>query len=103
MSHLNIADIRQVIFVLVSYFLIDFIFNLVDLRTSTPRVPNFDSRTQPFRSHTQMGLNTDVALQHFSAKHSGLYLYVGRILRPIWNIRCIKQEMVNNKSQVSVC
>lgn len=86
----------------VSRFLIDFLFNSVDLRTSTPRVPTFDSRTQAFRSHAQMGLNTDVTLPHFSAKHSGLYLYVGRILRPIWSMRCIKQEIVNNKSQVSV-
>lgn len=49
----------------------------------------------------QMGLTTDISLQHFSAKHSGLYLYVGRILRPIWNIRCIKQETISNRSVVS--
>ncbi|XP_020280588.1 nuclear pore complex protein Nup155 [Pseudomyrmex gracilis] len=72
-----------------------------DLRTSTPRVPPFDSRTQVFRPSAQMGLSTDIALQHFSAKHSGLYLYVGRILRPIWNIRCIKQETINNKCVIS--
>lgn len=48
-----------------------------------------------------MGLSTDISLQHFSAKHSGLYLYVGRILRPIWNVRCIKQEMISNKNVVS--
>ncbi|KAL0121289.1 hypothetical protein PUN28_008744 [Cardiocondyla obscurior] len=71
-----------------------------DLRSSTPRVPNFDSRTQVFRSSAQMGLNTDIGLQHFSAKHSGLYLYVGRILRPIWNVRCIKQETINNKNVI---
>jgi len=47
------------------------------------------------------GLTTDIGLQHFSAKHSGLYLYVGRILRPIWNVRCIKQETIGNKSVVS--
>lgn len=75
-------------------------FNLVDLRTSTPRVSSFDSRGVVFRSPVQMGLSTDVALQHFSAKHSGLYLYVGRILRPIWNIRCIKQETISNKNVV---
>ncbi|XP_029678395.1 nuclear pore complex protein Nup155 isoform X1 [Formica exsecta] len=76
--------------------------NPADLRTSTPRVPPFDSRAQAFRSPAQMGLGTtDIALQHFSAKHSGLYLYVGRILRPIWNIRCIKQEMINNKNVIS--
>lgn len=76
-------------------------FNIADLRTSTPRVPSFDSRAQAFRSPTQMGLSTDIGLQHFSAKHSGLYLYVGRILRPIWNVRCIKQETISNKNVVS--
>lgn len=75
--------------------------NIADLRTSTPRVPSFDSRAQSFRPPTQMGLSTDIGLQHFSAKHSGLYLYVGRILRPIWNVRCIKQETISNKSVVS--
>lgn len=66
-------------------------------------MPPFDSRAQAFRSPAQMGLGTtDIALQHFSAKHSGLYLYVGRILRPIWNIRCIKQEILNNKNVVSI-
>lgn len=24
---------------------------------------------------------------HFSAKHDGLYLYLGRILRPLWSLR----------------
>ncbi|XP_018403107.1 PREDICTED: nuclear pore complex protein Nup155 [Cyphomyrmex costatus] len=75
--------------------------NPADLRTSTPRMPTFDSRVQSFRSPTQMGLTTDISLQHFSAKHSGLYLYVGRILRPIWNVRCIKQETISNKSVIS--
>lgn len=65
-------------------------------------MPSFDSRTQNFRSHAQVGISTDIALQQFSAKHSGLYLYIGRILRPIWNVRCIKQETVNNKNQVKV-
>jgi len=65
-------------------------------------MPSFDSRVQSFRSPTQIGgLTTDIGLQHFSAKHSGLYLYVGRILRPIWNVRCIKQETIGNKSVVS--
>lgn len=72
-----------------------------DIRTSTPRVQIFDTRPQVFRQHPQMGLNSDATLQQFSAKHGGLYLYVGRILRPIWNMRCIKQENVNNKTQVN--
>ncbi|XP_011350490.1 nuclear pore complex protein Nup155 isoform X3 [Ooceraea biroi] len=73
----------------------------IDIRTSTPRVQPFDARAQAFRSSAQMGLGTDLALQHFSAKHNGLYLYVGRILRPIWNVRCIKQEIISNKSVIS--
>ena len=72
---------------------------LGDMRTSTPRVPNYDLRLQGFRPHVPVGHNTD--LQQFSAKHNGLYLYVGRILRPIWNMRCIKQEIINNKTQVT--
>ena len=72
-----------------------------DMRTSTPRVPNYDMRFQVFRPYAPVGLNTDIPLQQFSAKHNGLYLYVGRILRPLWNMRCIKQETVNNKIQIS--
>ncbi|KAG9437559.1 nuclear pore complex protein [Apis mellifera carnica] len=72
-----------------------------DICTSTPRVPNYDLRLQAFRPHAPVGLNTDISLQQFSAKHNGLYLYVGRILRPIWNMRCIKQEIINNKTQIS--
>ncbi|XP_071869599.1 nuclear pore complex protein Nup154 [Bombus fervidus] len=75
--------------------------NTGDMRTSTPRVPNYDLRLQGFRPHAPVGLNTDISLQQFSAKHNGLYLYVGRILRPIWNMRCIKQEVINNKTQIS--
>ncbi|KAK1121340.1 hypothetical protein K0M31_010636 [Melipona bicolor] len=71
-----------------------------DMRTSTPRVPNYDLRLQGFRPHVPVGHSTD-SLQQFSAKHNGLYLYVGRILRPIWNMRCIKQEVINNKTQIS--
>lgn len=80
--------------------LIKRMYFLVDIRTSTPRVPNYDMRYQGFRPHAPVGLNTDIPLQQFSAKHNGLYLYVGRILRPIWSMRCIKQETVNNKIQV---
>ncbi|XP_008546864.1 nuclear pore complex protein Nup155 [Microplitis demolitor] len=53
--------------------------------SSTPRVGNFDIRHQ-----------------EFSAKHEGLYLYIGRILRPIWSIRCIKIDTSNcNKTQIT--
>ncbi|XP_046432876.1 nuclear pore complex protein Nup155 [Neodiprion virginianus] len=71
-----------------------------DLRTSTPRAQGFDARSPIHRLHSQMRTNPDKALQQFSGKHGGLYLYVGRILRPIWNVRCIKLETVNNKVQI---
>ncbi|XP_001605127.2 nuclear pore complex protein Nup155 isoform X2 [Nasonia vitripennis] len=76
-----------------------------DLRTSTPRMPGMDMRSHLLRTPMQQlpqqsGPNADTALQQFSAKHGGLYLYIGRILRPIWNLRCIKQESVNGKCQI---
>lgn len=73
-------------------------FPNTDLRTSTPRMQGLESRSI-FRSQ-QMGISTDLTLQQFSGKHGGLYLYVGRLLRPFWNLRCIKQETANNKCQV---
>ena len=75
--------------------------NTGDLRTSTPRMQGLDSRSPMFRSQ-QVGAFTDLALQQFSGKHGGLYFYVGRLLRPIWNLRCIKQETINNKCQVRI-
>lgn len=33
----------------------------------------------------------------FSPKHNGLYLYVGRILRPIWNLRCVEKMTLDAK------
>ncbi|CAB0037630.1 unnamed protein product [Trichogramma brassicae] len=65
-----------------------------DIRTSTPRLPYFDNRSQMMRTpqNPQNGGAEATGLQQFSAKHGGLYLYIGRILRPIWNLRCIKQD-----------
>ncbi|XP_014228329.1 nuclear pore complex protein Nup154 [Trichogramma pretiosum] len=65
-----------------------------DIRTSTPRLPYFDNRSQMMRTpqNPQNGGGEATGLQQFSAKHGGLYLYIGRILRPIWNLRCIKQD-----------
>ncbi|XP_014205239.1 nuclear pore complex protein Nup155 [Copidosoma floridanum] len=83
-----------------------------DMRaTSTPRVSCFDNRTQLFQRTPQQqpqqqqqtfpqqsGPSAD--LQQFSSKHGGLYLYIGRILRPVWSLRCIKQEQVDGKSHL---
>jgi nuclear pore complex protein Nup155 len=37
----------------------------------------------------------------FSSKHNGLYLYLGRILRLIWNKRCIEKVCVDGKNIVN--
>lgn len=46
----------------------------------------------------------------FSAKHNGLYIYVGRILSPIWNLKCVSKsqapenkEFVSNFSDYNAC
>ncbi|XP_041675233.1 LOW QUALITY PROTEIN: nuclear pore complex protein Nup154 [Drosophila eugracilis] len=35
----------------------------------------------------------------FSAKHDGLYLYVSRMLRSIWQMRCVNEQFGSNLSQ----
>lgn len=37
----------------------------------------------------------------FSPKHEGLYIYVGRILRPVWQMKCVTKSTVDNKDFVS--
>lgn len=38
----------------------------------------------------------------YSAKHNGLYIYVGRILSPIWNLKCVTKSVApDNKELVS--
>ncbi|KAB0800462.1 hypothetical protein PPYR_06202 [Photinus pyralis] len=36
----------------------------------------------------------------YSSKHNGLYLYLGRILRPIWNLHCVDKLGISQKEQV---
>ncbi|XP_044758799.1 nuclear pore complex protein Nup155 [Coccinella septempunctata] len=38
----------------------------------------------------------------FSSKHNGLYLYFGRILRPVWSRNCVRQVVLDPKSKVFV-
>lgn len=46
-----------------------------------PRSPNFEINS-PFV---------------YSAKHTGLYLYLGRLLRPIWNLNCVQKITTDSK------
>ncbi|XP_045519163.1 nuclear pore complex protein Nup154 [Pieris brassicae] len=35
----------------------------------------------------------------YSAKHNGLYIYVGRILCPIWNLKCVTKSLTPDKKE----
>ncbi|XP_028161974.1 nuclear pore complex protein Nup154 [Ostrinia furnacalis] len=38
----------------------------------------------------------------YSAKHNGLYIYIGRILAPIWNLKCVSKSLTpDNKEFMS--
>lgn len=67
---------------------------------STPYARPASSVQQSLMQQTQFpGNNTfpqsqqmDLFNLKYSAKHGGLYLHVSRILRPIWNRKCINAE-----------
>lgn len=84
--------------------------------------PGFVSTPMPAQRQTQMSpsqtLNTtghvtgqgmfqqpqyqDSLQMAFSAKHDGLYLYVGRILRDLWCTPCCRKFTQDNKTYVSI-
>lgn len=33
----------------------------------------------------------------YSPKHDGLYLYLARILRPVWNLHCVEKFTTDSK------
>ncbi|CAH2259179.1 jg9998 [Pararge aegeria aegeria] len=62
----------------------------------------------PFSQSSFMGNATQQTRDNFpiqaeySAKHNGLYIYVGRILCPIWNLKCVTKSMTpDNKEFMS--
>lgn len=36
----------------------------------------------------------------YSSKHNGLYLFVSRLLRPLWNIKAVNMEITDGKAYV---
>ncbi|XP_026329328.1 nuclear pore complex protein Nup154 [Hyposmocoma kahamanoa] len=52
-------------------------------------------------THQQRDLNFSAQLE-YSPKHNGLYIYVGRILAPIWNLRCVATSMTPDKKEFMV-
>lgn len=42
----------------------------------------------------------DLSTIIYSAKHDGIHIYVARLLRPIWKIRCVDENLNSNLSHV---
>jgi len=38
----------------------------------------------------------------YSHRHNGLYLYVGRLVRPVWNLRIVTRSTVDKVQFVSI-
>lgn len=36
----------------------------------------------------------------YSSKHNGLYLFLSRLLRPLWNIKAVNTETTDGKTYV---
>ncbi|KAF5276078.1 hypothetical protein FQA39_LY00874 [Lamprigera yunnana] len=79
---------------------------------TTPFVPNIMST--PILPHLQMQQQSSTTIQPdpsnatfrnfssfaYSSKHNGLYLYMSRILRPLWNMYCVEKMDVNDKQKL---
>ncbi|XP_073824814.1 nuclear pore complex protein Nup154 [Musca autumnalis] len=52
--------------------------------------------------HTGSGITplNDMNVIVYSSKHDSLYIYVARLLRPIWKTRCVNDKLNSNLSQV---
>lgn len=58
------------------------------IQQSLMQQTQFPGNNSTFQQSQQM----DLFSLKYSAKHGGLYLHVSRILRPIWNRKCINAE-----------
>nr|XP_023029758.1 nuclear pore complex protein Nup155 [Leptinotarsa decemlineata] len=71
---------------------------------STPAPHQFQQQQQQFQQNLSLTMSPanqtlDMICPFiFSAKHNGLYLYLSRILRPIWYRRCIERTTVDGKT-----
>lgn len=69
--------------------------------TSRPVSQNILQQTQMSANNTfayQQPQQLDLFNLKYSAKHDGLYLHVARILRPIWNRKCINEKILSTIS-----
>lgn len=73
------------------------------------------AQSRPAPPGMGVGLNQSHSFQHqqpqqmelfnlkYSAKHGGLYLHIARILRPIWNRRCVINEKMASTISIHDC
>lgn len=66
-------------------------------QTATNLNPSLMQTSQYNANQTLLGGYDLSSCITFSAKHNGLYLYVCRILRPIWNICCVDRVLIDGK------
>ncbi|CAK1552084.1 unnamed protein product [Leptosia nina] len=74
------------------------------MRPQSPYHQNNMMSPTPFNQSSFMG---NVSQQRdnypmqveYSAKHNGLYIYVGRILAPIWNLKCVTKSLTPDKKE----
>lgn len=52
----------------------------------------------PFSPNTSL----ETGLFSFSPKHNALYIYLERILRPIWSLNCVRSTPSNSKEYVRI-
>lgn len=69
--------------------------HLTSLQYSLPPGFNPSSVSTPLSSKS-LYTSPDNSTVLYSAKHNGLYLYIGRILRPLWNTRIVQKVSMNN-------
>lgn len=56
------------------------------------------NNTQPYSIPQRRSPNFEINSPFvYSSKHTGLYLYLARILRPIWNLNCVQKVTVDSK------
>ncbi|KAK9883024.1 hypothetical protein WA026_001236 [Henosepilachna vigintioctopunctata] len=68
---------------------------------STPAPHMAQNQFQPGGLNITQGVTLDPpTIFQFSSKHNGLYLYFGRILRPLWNQKCVQLVLVEEKSRL---
>jgi len=57
---------------------------------------------QPNLSMNTTEPNLGTGCMQYSHRHNGLYLYVGRIVRPVWNLKVVSKATVDKVQFVSM-